>query len=134
MEAEVLELKDVKDIMMVEMKDEEVEMSRVKSGLAPLLSQVSLRKSELDRFDTSIVNKKNELQNYHKKIEEVTKNLSELKNSAVSVSVPNPVTSSPMLLIFLVVSIGFNLLVGMQVATTIFSEQRMDDLVTQFSA
>ena len=57
-----------------------------------------------------------------------------MKNSAVSVSVPNPVTSSPVLLMVLVVSIGFNLLVGAQVATTIFSEQRMDDLVTQFSA
>ena len=59
---------------------------------------------------------------------------SELKDSAVSVSVPNPVTSSPVLLMVLIVSIGFNLLVGMQVATSIFSEQKMDDIVTQFIA
>ena len=58
---------------------------RVKSGLAPLLSQVSQRKSELDRFDTSIVNKKNELQNYKSQIEEVTKNLRSVFNLEIQI-------------------------------------------------
>jgi peptidoglycan hydrolase CwlO-like protein len=48
---------------------------RVRSGLAPLLSQVSERKSELTKFDNSIANKKSELQNFQKQIEEVSKNL-----------------------------------------------------------
>jgi hypothetical protein len=47
----------------------------VRSGLAPLLSQVSKRKSELIKFDKSIASKKSELQNFQKQIEEETKNL-----------------------------------------------------------
>ena len=57
-----------------------------------------------------------------------------MKNSAVSVSVSNPVTSSPLMLMVLVISIGFNLLAGALAATNILSEQRMDDIVTQFNA
>ena len=91
LEFDVLEMKGIKDTLMVEMQEDEVEMTRlvfsvktvqyslcvcrVRSGLAPLLSQVSERKSELTKFDKSIQNKKSELQNYQKQIEEVTKNL-----------------------------------------------------------
>merc|ERR1711892_224610 len=133
LEAEVLELKFEKDTMIVEMQEDEVEMTRVRSGLAPLLSQVSERKSELVRFESSIKTKKSELQNFQTQIEEVSKNLIELKNTAVSVSAPSPVTSSPVLLMVLVLSIGFNLLAGAQAATDLLTEQRMDHLVTQFT-
>merc|ERR1711892_161889 len=133
LETEVFELKFEKDTMMVEMQEDEVEMTRVRSGLAPLLSQVSERKSELVRFESSIKTKKSELQNFQTQIEEVSKNLVELKNTAVSVSAPSPVTSSPVLLMVLVLSIGFNLLVGAQAARGLLTEQRMDHLVTQFT-
>ena len=47
---------------------------RVKSGLAPFLSQVSERKSELTKFDKSIASKKTELRNYQNQIEKVASN------------------------------------------------------------
>ena len=58
--------------------------------------------------------------------------LSELKNSAVSVTAPSSITSSPMVLMVLILSIGFNLIAGAQAARTLIPEQRMDHLVTQF--
>ena len=48
---------------------------RVKSGLAPLLSKVSERKSELTKFENSIATKKGELNNYQNQIEKVASNL-----------------------------------------------------------
>ena len=48
---------------------------RVKSGLAPLLSKVSARKSELTKFENSIATKKSELRNYQNQIEKVASNL-----------------------------------------------------------
>ena len=59
--------------------------------------------------------------------------LSELKNSAVSVTAPSFITSSPMVLMVLILSIGFNLIAGAQAARTLIPEQRMDHLVTQFT-
>ena len=43
------------------------------------------------------------------------------------------VASSPVLLVILVISLGFNLLVGLQGASSILGEERMDSLVTQFT-
>ena len=42
-------------------------------------------------------------------------------------------TSSPVVLMVLVLSIGFNLIAGAHAARTLMSEQRMDHLVTQFT-
>ena len=42
-------------------------------------------------------------------------------------------TSSPVLLMVFVISIGFNLIAGAQAARTLMSEQRVDNLVTQFT-
>ena len=58
-----------------------------------------------------------------------------MKNSAVTVS-SNPISSvasSPVLLVILIISLGFNLLVGLQGASSILGEERMDNLVTQFT-
>ena len=48
---------------------------RVRSGLAPLMSQVSERKSELVRYETNIAAKKSELENFKTEIAEVSQNL-----------------------------------------------------------
>jgi len=133
LEDEVMELKALKDSMKDEMQEDEGEMSRVRSGLAPLLSQVSERKSELVRYESSIAAKKSELENFRTQIEEASQSLSELKNTAVTVSAPNSITNSPVLLVALAISIGFNLLAGAQAVRTLLPDQRVDSFVTQFT-
>ena len=60
-------------------------------------------------------------------------NPSELKNKAVTVTAPTSISSSPMLLMVLVLSIGFNLIAGAQAARTIIPQQRMDHLVSNIN-
>ena len=48
---------------------------RIKTDLAPLLSEVSQRKSELLNFENSINTRKSELEKYQQEIDKVTQNL-----------------------------------------------------------
>ena len=48
---------------------------RIKTDLAPLLEQVSLRKSDLNNFEESIKTRKAELENYQQKIAKATEDL-----------------------------------------------------------
>ena len=50
----------------------------------------------------------------------------------MTVSAPSSITNSPVLLMVLVISIGFNILAGAQAVTTLLPDQRVDSLVTQF--
>ena len=50
----------------------------------------------------------------------------------MTVSAPSSITNSPVLLLVLVISIGFNILAGAQAVTTLLPDQRVDSLVTQF--
>ena len=49
--------------------------SRIKTDLAPLLSEVSQRKSELLSFENSINTRKSELENYQQQIDKVSQDL-----------------------------------------------------------
>ena len=51
----------------------------------------------------------------------------------MTVSAPSSITNSPVLLLVLVISIGFNILAGAQAVTTLLPDQRVDSLVTQFT-
>ena len=48
---------------------------RIKTDLAPLLDQVSQRKSELSNFEESIKTRKVELEKYKQEVVKVTKDL-----------------------------------------------------------
>ena len=50
----------------------------------------------------------------------------------MTVSAPSSITNSPVMLLVLVISIGFNILAGAQAVTTLLPGQRVDSLVTQF--
>ena len=58
---------------------------------------------------------------------------SELKNTAVTVSDLSSITNSPVLLLALSISLGFNLLAGAQAVWTLLPDQRVDSFVTQFT-
>ena len=58
---------------------------------------------------------------------------SELKNTAVTVSDLSSITNSPVLLLVLSISLGFNLLAGAQAVWTLLPDQRVDSFVTQFT-
>ena len=58
---------------------------------------------------------------------------SELKNTAVTVSDLSSITNSPVLLVALSISLGFNLLAGGQAVWTLLPDQRVDSFVTQFT-
>ena len=51
------------------LKSQVFKYSRIKTDLAPLLSEVSQRKSELLSFENSINSRKSELENYQQQIE-----------------------------------------------------------------
>ena len=51
----------------------------------------------------------------------------------MTVSAPSSITNSPVMLLVLVISIGFNILAGAQAVTTLLPGQRVDSLVTQFT-
>merc|ERR1712142_98491 len=72
-----------------------------------------------------------ELENFRTQIEEASQSLSELKNTAVTVSAPSSITNSPVLLVALAISLGFNLLAGAQAVRTLLPDQRVDSFVTQ---
>merc|ERR1719471_2741629 len=110
LEISVLELKDHKETMMAAMKEDEFQMTKIKTDLAPLLDQVTQRKSELNSFEESIKTRKVELEKYQEEVAKVTKDLSSLKDGTVTVSGSNALTTSPLLIIGLVVSILFNIL------------------------
>merc|ERR1711953_879719 len=125
------ELKDHKETMMAAMKEDEFEIFRIKTDLAPLLDQVTQRKSELNNFEESIKTRKVELEKYQQEVAKVTKDLSSLKDGTVTVSGSNALTTSPLLIIGLVVSILFNILVGGYVLSQ-FTDTTIESRVTQF--
>ena len=57
------------------LKSQVFKYSRIKTDLAPLLSEVSQRKSELLSFENSINSRKSELENYQQQIDKVTQDL-----------------------------------------------------------
>merc|ERR1719211_216393 len=116
--------------MTKQMQQEEFQMAKIKTDLAPLLSEVSQRKSELLSFENSINTRKSELENYQKQIDKVSQDLSELKDG-VAVTVPGS-SSSPLLLAGLALSLLFNLVVGGYVLTQVAAARRVDSRVSQF--
>jgi len=99
------------------MKIQQKELERAQSTLEPLLSEVSTRTFQLQKFDSDIRNKKAELEEVTRKVEEVTQSLSEqeIKTSVVSVT-------PPAVLALLAGSIMFNIVAATNIAGNIQRE------------
>merc|ERR1711953_961467 len=133
LELSVSDLKEHKNAMMAAMEEDEFQMTKIKTDLATLLDQVTIRRVELDKFEESIKTRKSELENYKQEIAKATKDLSSLKDGAVTVTAAgNTGGTSPILIIGLGVSSLFNILVGGYVLSQFTDTERMEQRVTQF--
>jgi len=127
-----------------EMEENGDQMLRLKSGLAPLVTDVSARRSELSKMEKNLEEKAGELEQVQQKIDASSKLLNSIKSSISSPTTPlsdktgsiqtssASITSSSLFPV-LMVSVLLNLITGGFLLSTYSSSKRRDDtLPAQF--
>ena len=90
-----------------------------RTGLAPLEVKISAKKSELSKFESLVLDKKSELDNYQREVDKVSKELGKVNDSLSAT-----LQTSPVLLGVLAISLILNLAALSQIGRLPFPRRR----------